>query len=179
MRYAKTFMLVLLLLAWSAEEQVRHISVADFLDVLKYGTANDTADVFRAGNFSVNLSYQGFPVLMLAVAESADTGVIRCLIDIGADVNAVYSGDFSVLMMAAKYGNNPKVIDLLIDAGADLNAELEDRTTALMLAEHFNPNPEIASHIREHKPAKSLPREIRRGLKVLYAVALRLAFQFL
>ena len=178
-RCAKIFIFTLSLLACSAERQLPHIYVSDFFDVLKYGNVDDVAEVMRAARLPAEMSFEGIPLVMLAVLKEADADVIRFLADSGADVNAVYSGGITALMIAAARASDPDVIDALIEAGADLEAELDDGATAIVLAGKLNPNPETARRLRKpHTQKITLPRLLRRSRKFLRYAALRLLGQF-
>ena len=65
---------------------------------------------------------------------SANTDVIKLLIEKGLDINDVSSGDHTVLMVAAGRNQNLEVIETLVEAGADLFAKNYEGKTAYELA---------------------------------------------
>jgi len=66
--------------------------------------------------------------------DSETPGLIRVLLDAGADARAKDSDGKTALMFAAQRGNLAAV-QTLIDAGADLNATDDDGWTPMMFAD--------------------------------------------
>jgi hypothetical protein len=63
------------------------------------------------------------------------SSLVPCLVELGADVNAVQPGDGNrPLHLAAQRGSATKLCQLLIDAGADVNARNHAGETALDIA---------------------------------------------
>ena len=77
-----------------------------------------------------------------AAANSEDPGVIKALIDAGADPMALKEG-WTPLHSAAGNSENPDVIKVLLDAGADPNAKDDDNRMPLHCAAASNENPDI------------------------------------
>ena len=71
--------------------------------------------------------------LMTSAALHGQAQVIRCLLETGADPNAVTPTGHTVLMFAA-YSGSTSAVRALIEAGADANAVMEGGWTALMFA---------------------------------------------
>ncbi|MDR1508145.1 MAG: ankyrin repeat domain-containing protein [Synergistaceae bacterium] len=89
--------------------------------------------------------------LTLAASWNPHAGVIRFLIESGADVNEVmYDGNnlpINALCRAAAYNKNPEILKVLIEYGADVKSSVEieegENWSPLMFAITYNPNPEI------------------------------------
>jgi bla regulator protein BlaR1 len=76
------------------------------------------------------------PFLSRAIVEAADEGdiaAVRQLLDSGANVNAVVSGDGSPLIAAAR-GGYLELVQLLLDRGADINLVVEGDGSPLIMA---------------------------------------------
>ncbi len=72
--------------------------------------------------------------LMFASRWNSNMGVIKLLLDEGADVHARNNDGWTPLMFATVFNSNPKVLQYLIDNGADVNDMDSNYRTALMLA---------------------------------------------
>jgi uncharacterized protein len=94
--------------------------------------------------------YESTP-LMLAAARG-ETGVLRCLLDKGAKVNARDSDGWTALMGATVEGHLEAVI-LLLDNDSDVGAINSNGETALMMASAMNRS-EIVKLFRERGAKK-------------------------
>ncbi len=91
----------------------------------------------------VKLLDEGTNSLMLYAAVSSDLDVIKALLDIGIDVNAINKRGYSALMFAAAY-NQPKVVRFLLGQGANKTAMAHvQNLNALHLASLLNPHPDM------------------------------------
>jgi ankyrin repeat protein len=78
--------------------------------------------------------YSKTPLILEADNWSeADPAVVRCLLDLGADVNAVDDKGMSALHSAAAHGNTA-VVKVLVAGGADINLKDGKGNTAWVLA---------------------------------------------
>ncbi|MEW6348825.1 MAG: ankyrin repeat domain-containing protein [Thermodesulfobacteriota bacterium] len=72
-----------------------------------------------------------------------EPGVIRVLVDRGADVNAADNEGWTALMEAVP-DRDAETVKMLLDGGADVNAKNKDGLTALAIAVHRKHGPEVA-----------------------------------
>ena len=70
---------------------------------------------------------------LLQAALEGDLGVVRRLIEAGADLYAV-NNDFNGVFFNACYANSPEIIRAVAEAGGDVNDINEEGTTPLMYA---------------------------------------------
>ena len=68
-----------------------------------------------------------------AAAERGDAAALRCLLDLGEDVDSLDRFGQTALMLAARNGH-VEAVRVLIGAGADLDRTAKYRLSALMLA---------------------------------------------
>jgi ankyrin repeat protein len=80
---------------------------------------------------------------LFVAAEQGNLGVIKVLLDKGADVNA-QSGSYCNALYAASFNNRKEVVTLLLDKGADVNAQGENYGNALQAAS-VNGRKEVAT----------------------------------
>ena len=118
---------------------------ADGLHALIWAVRHDQPDILRAllaagADAHTPAGRNGWTPLMHAIhtRQSASTpderlGVIRILLDAGANPNAPSRGDTTPLIMAAGYGATD-MVDLLLEAGADPRLRTPDGATALRAA---------------------------------------------
>ncbi|THU98747.1 ankyrin, partial [Dendrothele bispora CBS 962.96] len=66
-------------------------------------------------------------------AYNGNEGIVKLLVDAGADVNA-QGGEYGNALQAAAYGGNEGIVKLLVDAGADVNAQGGEYGNALYAA---------------------------------------------
>ena len=86
----------------------------------------------KGANVNAKEARQGDTPLMWAVAQQ-HPGVVRVLIEYGADVKARTNDGFTPFMFAAQQGDMDS-LQALLNAGADVNAATPDGETALLIA---------------------------------------------
>lgn len=146
----KIFLLALSLFMSSADNMIFHLRWYELEELLEYGSADDVANVFRKGNYSVNLSMSdGTSVLLIAIMKSSSPDVIEYLIGMGANVNAKYKNGVTALMMAIYESGNPEIIDILLRAGADPRAKADTGFTAIDVAEECGRSPAVIDRLKE------------------------------
>jgi ankyrin repeat protein len=97
-----------------------------------------------------NETYRGKPPLYRATRKGRRrTGIVRLLLDAGADVHYTSPNGHTVLHSAA-VGCDPKTMELLLDHGADLNAKNNFGQTAIDRA-FFCGNFEVIEYILDRK----------------------------
>lgn len=86
-----------------------------------------------AGYSSSTRNSSGVPILSLAV-RSNHIDIVKYLIDIGADINAVSDDRNNTPVMDAASSGNLELVKLLVNEGADLECQSKNGQTALILA---------------------------------------------
>lgn len=88
---------------------------------------------------------------LLLAAAWGQTGMVRVLLEAGADPNASADSDgLTALMWAGRnFDEQLDIARMLLDAGADVHARSDRGETALSIAEDYD-NPNIAALLREH-----------------------------
>lgn len=111
------------------------------------------AMVEKGANIKDLTEYDKDNVLTLAISEKYSFGVIKYLVDNGADVNYRIPYSSSVLMIACIYCD-VKVVQYLIDNGADIHAQDKYGLTPLAYAIKEN-NKSVVKFIKEYIDAKN------------------------
>ena len=178
-RLIRIFLLALSLFMSSADSMIFHLRWYELQELLEYGSADDVAEVFKKGGYSVNLTMSdGTSVLLLAVVKSSSPNVIAFLVGSGANVNAKYEDGLTVLMTAAYKADSPEIIDVLLRAGADPGAKTDKGFTAIDIAEACGRSPAVIARLKEamntpviHGRASVMayiPESICKGLAYVY-----------
>ena len=98
-------------------------------------TVEDVRACLSDGRLDVNArDKKGVTPLHLAVGQSETPGVVKALLDGGADVNVCDGRDgtgVTPLHWAAGFSKTPGVVEVLLAAGADVNAQDEFGGTPL------------------------------------------------
>jgi len=83
----------------------------------------------------VKARHNGGGGALLPAAQLGDTGVVKLLLENGAEVNARHASGYTALMYAAaSESNDPEMIKALLASGAEIGAKAKDGETALSLA---------------------------------------------
>ena len=99
-----------------------------------WGNNSEAVSILLEAGADVNLQTDGGGALQIAAGFSRDSGIIRSLVEAGAEVNAVVGrGKSTALMAATRFNDNPEIFRELIQAGADVNIVAQEGITALTL----------------------------------------------
>lgn len=102
-------------------------------ECVKSGHIDIVKKYIDAGYISSTRDSKGVPILCLAVRfEHLD--IVRFLIDIGADINAISDDRNNSAVMDAASTGNLEAVKILVDEGADLESQSKNGQTALILA---------------------------------------------
>lgn len=100
-------------------------------------------DTFGKRTHFEKLTQRNTNVLMLYAAINPDIEVLKALLGIGIDINAINEAGYTALMFASAY-NKPEVVQFLIKRGADVSAKAtRQNLNALHIASLFNPKPDV------------------------------------
>ena len=126
-------MVMRLLEAGADADAARSTGETPLMTCARTGSVDAVHALLDAGaNPSAAETWQGQTALMWAAAER-HTGIVRALVEKGADVQARTAGGFTALAIAARE-DEPELAALLLDAGADVNATAPGGATPLVVA---------------------------------------------
>jgi len=102
------------------------------LDIALRRFSNGVAELLIERSAPLTMAQQGIPLLQLA-AHMGNVGIVRFLLERGADMSFQLPNGMTVLEAAAGQGSTA-VVKFLLEHGADLNHTFNDGWTALMSA---------------------------------------------
>lgn len=88
------------------------------------------------------------PIPLIIAARSGQVGLVKLLLDRGADVNARDKETETTALIAAAHQGHVQVVDILLQKGVDVNAKDKTGKTALSEATRYN-HDDVAKLLRE------------------------------
>ena len=115
------------------------VSDETFIDLCENGTVENVHRLIRNGanvNARNNMISEKYSMTaLMAAAKNPNPGVVKVLLENGANIYARNKYGMTALMYAANGNSNPEVMKVLVEDGADLNVkDYAFGQTALMLA---------------------------------------------
>ena len=104
-----------------------------FMEAVREGETGAVEQFLSAG-FSPDLTDDRGVPLLCAAARNGHRGVVKMLLDSGADINAVSGDRGNTALMDAAAEKNIEIVRDLIEAGADLDVKSKTGQSALILA---------------------------------------------
>ena len=140
------------------------LNADELLEVAAHGTPEQVQKLIDAGAV-INPSKSKIPPLSMAAETNPDPGVVRVLLNAGANIEASIFGTRTPLCSAAASNNSLEVIRTLVESGANQNAKDEFGLGVLHLAARYN-TPEIISYLLDK--GLSVTKKDSSGLTPLY-----------
>lgn len=109
------------------------LSEEAFSECVSGGLIDIVEKYIDAGYSSSSRNSKGVPVLCIAV-RCNHVDIVKYLIDIGADINAISEDRNNTAIMDAASAGNLELVKLLVNEGADLECQSKNGQTALILA---------------------------------------------
>ena len=99
----------------------------------KQGDLESVRSLLAEGSDVNAIGDKGWTALMRTIVKG-NTGIVKALLDAGADVNLKgLRNRYTALMLASRAGH-PDMVSAMLDAGAEVNAKNKYGDTALRLA---------------------------------------------